>query len=104
MTTPTPTHASAVLGMVEFARNVSQDNDADCNGWASAARAALAAWEQRPRLRDDPAVVTALYEGMNDRGFDQTYKEARGLLDAIEAALFGTGPHPGGEPAKEKSE
>ena len=111
MTTPTPTHASAVLGMERALRKIA-GLDAHqrfgctfrtCSDYCPVglARAALATWEQRPRLRDDLRVVDTLFEEMNVRGFDADRSEVRQLLDELQPVLFGTGPHPGGEPAKE---
>jgi hypothetical protein len=129
--TSTPTLVSVVLGMVEAIRRIGRPVVRDeavfgphprcpaCGRIAVAcdeyphdycagrdARAALATWEQRPRLRDDGPV----YEAVKAAGFFEQTKlrptEAAEflvkLLDAIDDALFGTGPHPGGEPAKEK--
>jgi hypothetical protein len=109
-TTPTPTLASVVLGMEEALRDIADGLYA--HEPADTARAALAAWEQRPRLRFS---MTALVYGLlaehddEQRRATATFGErvamrqasAGRILDAIEAHLFGTGPR-GAEAGNER--
>ena len=90
-TTPTPTHVSAILGMeraiAALVDACDRGSDVEVMGRALArCRAALAAWEQRPRLVDDGDLVADVkYWG--PPGTREA--DAKAILHAIEAHLYG---------------
>lgn len=108
---PRPTHASAVLGMVEALRRIGYPVVRDeavfgphprcptcgrivvaCNEYphdycaGRDARAALAAWEQRPRLADDAALVADV-KFWGPPGTREA--DAKAIVHAIDAHVFG---------------
>lgn len=55
------------------------------------ARAALSAFEERARLRDDASLVAAVHAAMQNAPHDgRDFRMARAALDAVESALLGT--------------
>jgi hypothetical protein len=101
VTTPVPA-LSPVLGLVEALRKVrdctARADTGGCEDCQDTAVAALAAFEQRPRLRDDEALVRLLDEFVENTMLSNKslVADRDAFLDEIEQALFPREPGTGG--------